>query len=528
MDVSGNDPLFGDVAEPTKDETQAPTTNDKLFDDVDLNEPTSKPVTSNFGPPPTAALEANGGPLETTATPVAAPVAAPAPEQPAQQVPVAAAREDSGPPPARPPVPTADSMSPRAEEKSAAPVLSNGSNGPAAAPSVPRSRPDGTIEVSITDFQKTDGRSAYVTYTVNTRTTMAHFGKRQMTTSRRYNDFYVLRNRLAKKNPTCLIPPIPAKGQWSDLDRFGSEFLSKRAKYLQRFVTAVVEHPKLVMDDNVVKFLEGTYWDSDTTKKESGFLEGLSSSMSKLGPTAHAKNPDQRFASYYADLQTFEASVHRMAKQAAKAAKASKDMADAFAELSPQFTNVAHADPQLQELLNAMATTTERYSKLVADCSHLIDTNLCDPAQFNADFSNACIELLKRRDQIESQYEQAQEAVYRKEAEIATVKGGGGMKTGLPSFLKRSKGDPQQQREEKLRRLDMELEFAKDHRELSEKHLKESNDTISAELHAFTAIKQENMKELLNDFGKLQMDFLEQSQKVWKTYETKSSMHSST
>jgi len=100
------------------------------------------------------------------------------------------------------------------------------------------------VEVKVVSPEKRgENISSYVVYHVKTiRMDRAE----NKAVERRYNDFVWLRNRLRKQCRGIIVPPLPDKGTIKAVfGRFGVDFIKKRQRALERFLTQIVEHEKL-------------------------------------------------------------------------------------------------------------------------------------------------------------------------------------------------------------------------------------------------------------------------------------------
>jgi len=120
---------------------------------------------------------------------------------------------------------------------------------------------EGEIVVKIGDPEKHgEGVSGYVSYEIQTKTSMPGFEKPSFFVRRRYNDFVWLRQALEEKHPDCIVPPLPEKEQLHYLERFAEQFIDHRRQALEVFLWRLADHPVLSQSKDFHTFLEAKVW----------------------------------------------------------------------------------------------------------------------------------------------------------------------------------------------------------------------------------------------------------------------------
>lgn len=112
------------------------------------------------------------------------------------------------------------------------------------------------ITITISSPEKKEGgifSKSYITYLVSTN-------PNNFEVRRRYSDFEWLRNILVTHFPAHWVPPIPFKNY---SDRFDSEFIDKRMRYLEKFMHSLSKNPTF----SSTKF----FFDFLTVAKDSDF-----------------------------------------------------------------------------------------------------------------------------------------------------------------------------------------------------------------------------------------------------------------
>ncbi|XP_063066821.1 sorting nexin-30 isoform X2 [Engraulis encrasicolus] len=96
----------------------------------------------------------------------------------------------------------------------------------------------------------------YITYRVSTKTSRVEFDLPEYSVRRRYQDFDWLRIKLEETQPTHLIPPLPEKFVVKGVvDRFSEEFVETRRRALDKFLKRVADHPVLSFNEHLNAFL---------------------------------------------------------------------------------------------------------------------------------------------------------------------------------------------------------------------------------------------------------------------------------
>ena len=108
-------------------------------------------------------------------------------------------------------------------------------NVPVPQPAVPAEIQD------IAGFSVTEPvKAGHITYTVKGIDEEGEF-----MASRRYSDFYALREHLQKHWPGVFIPPIPPKKTTGNKD---DSFVEDRCEFLDRFIKLIAKNPALVLE----------------------------------------------------------------------------------------------------------------------------------------------------------------------------------------------------------------------------------------------------------------------------------------
>lgn len=151
-------------------------------------------------------------------------------------------------PPVQPAMPVSiptPNVAPENQEEEKIPTTSNTANVPKPVPvSKPSSVPCDEDEEAFTVTDPV--HAGHVTYTVKGKDDDGEFEG-----SRRYNDFYHLRNHLVNRWPGTFVPPIPAKKAVGNKD---DKYIEHRRHFLQRFMRKISKLPHLLNSDEFKLF----------------------------------------------------------------------------------------------------------------------------------------------------------------------------------------------------------------------------------------------------------------------------------
>lgn len=175
--------------------------------------------------------------------------------------------------------------------------------------------------------------SVYISYGVESETTLPHFAASRMSARRRYSDFAFLRSVLAKTYPACVVPPLPEKHRIgtcaSDTgyltgERFSTAFVQRRCMELQLFLERVCRHPVLSCAQVLEQFLSSPEWQVEMHRHSgqaivaqgpgaappaAGWLDSMGDVL--VNAFARVRQPDARFVEMRAALAGEEERVAR-------------------------------------------------------------------------------------------------------------------------------------------------------------------------------------------------------------------------
>jgi len=158
------------------------------------------------------------------------------------------------------------------------------------------------FKITVTDpVKQGDGMRSYISYKINTKTTLPQYQWKEFSVIHRYRDFVWLWEQLKSKFEHVIIPPLPEKAVTGN---FEPTFIQLRRGALEKFLQRIASHPVLQNSEDLQIFLEANDETLQTAKQTmsakttdtaggkkgnqgffarlSNFGQGISNSMSKL------------------------------------------------------------------------------------------------------------------------------------------------------------------------------------------------------------------------------------------------------
>merc|ERR1711934_352633 len=110
------------------------------------------------------------------------------------------------------------------------------------------------MQITVTDpVKQGDGFGSFISYKINTKTTLPQYTWKEFSQIHRYSDFEWLHIRLKARFPNVIIPPLPEKAVTGNFD---PNFISLRRTALERFLNRIASHPVLQTSEDLQTFLE--------------------------------------------------------------------------------------------------------------------------------------------------------------------------------------------------------------------------------------------------------------------------------
>uniref|UniRef100_A0A8D2DW14 Sorting nexin-30 n=1 Tax=Sciurus vulgaris TaxID=55149 RepID=A0A8D2DW14_SCIVU len=249
----------------------------------------------------------------------------------------------------------------------------------------------------------------YITYRITTKSTRAKFDLPEYSVRGRYQDFDWLRSKLEESQPTHPIPPLPDKFVVKGVvDRFSEEFVETRRKALDKFLKRITDHPVLSFNEHFNVFL--TSKDLNAYKKQGiVLLTRVGQSVKHVTGGYKLRSRPLEFAAIGEYLDTF-----RIIKE--------------------------EIESLVDVLEGELAEPLEGVSVCIGNCSTALEELTDDMTE---DFlpvlreyilySDSMKSVLKKRDQVQAEYEAKLEAVALRKEDRPKIRLLLGTETLLPT-----------------------------------------------------------------------------------------------
>eukprot|EP00163_Fabomonas_tropica_P028552 TRINITY_DN583_c0_g1_i2.p1 TRINITY_DN583_c0_g1~~TRINITY_DN583_c0_g1_i2.p1 ORF type:complete len:557 (-),score=137.63 TRINITY_DN583_c0_g1_i2:48-1718(-) len=274
---------------------------------------------------------------------------------------------------------------------------------------------DRPFEITVTHPEKHgEGMNAFVSYQVNTRTTLPQFDLPEFSVRRRFRDFEWLRTTMKAQHLGCIIPPLPEKFL---VGRFTTAFIEQRRRALFKFVNRIAVHPLLHKTEEFQMFLQASddalekYKVQKDTRHE--IVDGMFSMFKSFRRSVQASVgtatgqvplpidlPDdfESTKSYASDLETqltaLRKSVERLTKRRAEFAHAEQEFGQALTLMGCCESSVAN----LGNSLTAMGRQVESLSKLDEKQADKEIAYFEDPVKEYIGLTQSLMEMLRNCD----------------------------------------------------------------------------------------------------------------------------------
>ncbi|XP_060564509.1 sorting nexin-30-like [Ruditapes philippinarum] len=368
--------------------------------------------------------------------------------------------------------------------------------------------------IIVDDPEKHSGTmESYVTFRVTLKTTRCEFDTSEYQVRRRYNDFLWLRQRLEETYRTHLVPPLPEKHTLRRLDRFSAEFLRVRGTALQKFLTRLADHPVLSFDKNFQIFLTAKAWEFQSHKKQStGLLGRVTDSIHNMGASYMMKNRIPEFTIMHEYIQAFGEKLSSIDRITQRIVKEQSDFHADMLEWGPVYTLWANSEDQLVNALLTMSKTVDYCSDALKDLIDATDDNFSQPLKEYILYAEAIKAVLRRRDAIQSQYEETLDELNKRKDEREQLKISD-QTYSLGAFLGKDPDEVKQQKQDKLDQqiTDLTAEMEK----LNDRSVVADSD-LRADMERWHKNKHKDTKEIFTEMCDRNVQYYEKCLKSWE------------
>mmetsp|Transcript_43627 Transcript_43627/g.118585 ORF Transcript_43627/g.118585 Transcript_43627/m.118585 type:complete len:442 (-) Transcript_43627:338-1663(-) len=362
--------------------------------------------------------------------------------------------------------------------------------------------PDLVIKVSD-PIKNAEGLNSYISYKVNTETTLEEYDYNQFSVIRRYSDFVWLRETLLKSLPGAIIPPLPEKAM---MNRFAPEFVEGRRRALERFLNRCAEHPLasknetfktflLADDDKLKKTKEGL------KEKTGGYFGSLSSAMTLSTKLEQVKSDqDITFDEIATYVQNLEAQMQNVAKHTAAIVKRGRELAQGLFEFGLAFTLLGqHETEALVTALTQMGHTADQLSLIAAEQVEKEQLWFEEPIVDYIQMLGAVKEALAKR-------QESRKAYFGRVSD----------KEHKAASLEKLKAAPEKPgKADKVTAAEGALAAAEEAEEVAKGHFEEVSARALEEMDRFKQTKADDMRKVVLDYVQLQIQYNKRMEQQW-------------
>jgi sorting nexin-4 len=373
------------------------------------------------------------------------------------------------------------------------------------------------------------------------QSTFPSFQRENTSIRRRFTDFVFLYKQLCRDYPAAAVPPLPDKQRMEYVrgDRFSSDFMSRRAHSLQRFLVRCSLHPVLRRAPILHSFLESQDWNA-TVKSRSTRGSVASDQAASIGPGGVFDNfadtfinaftkvhkPDRRFLEVKDKSDKLDEDLGHIEKVVARVARREVDLEADLRDLVEQFQKLITLEPGVQAALHAFAVSVEDTAAHLRQLHDVTEQDYLGSLRDMQAYSLSLKNLLRAREQKQLDYEQLTEYLNKSTTERDTIQsshgaysGGSGAGGFIRAKIEDVRGvDHEQARRERARKLELRVEELTDEVERARRTSDMFDDEVVREVSDFERIKRIEMKGQLGGLADAHVAFYGDVIDLWGNY----------
>lgn len=353
--------------------------------------------------------------------------------------------------------------------------------------------------------------------------------------------------QLSKEYPASVIPPLPDKQRMEYVrgDRFGSDFTSRRAHSLQRFLSRLSLHPRLRRAPILHTFLESHDWNATmrsrstrisgagmsptTTEASGGVFDTFADSLINVFTKPHKF--DRRFIEVKEKADRLDDDLSQVEKVLSRLGRREQDIEMDLRDLAEQMQKLTTQEPGVGEAARAFVQALEDQAKGIHTLRDVTDGDYLGSLRDMGAYSVALKGLLKAREQKQLDYEQLTEYLNKSTHERdsgaagSSFAGGGASSiVGAAGGFLRSKVedvrgvDHEASRRERVRKLELRIEELTTEVERAKNTSELWDDEVVREVVDFERIKKVEFKHQLGVLADAHVNFYENVENIWTNY----------
>ncbi|KAG0318676.1 intercellular trafficking and secretion [Podila horticola] len=385
------------------------------------------------------------------------------------------------------------------------------------------------MEITVTDAhrEKEGSSDSFISYQVNTKTSLKDYTAPSILVRRRFQDFTWLHNVLSRDFPAAVLPPLPDKHRMRYVrgDRFSPEFVEKRRASLERFLKKIAVHPVLQRAESLRVFLDSRDWNSDLAqqnkkRQDDGRLDAIGDVL--LNAFAKIKKPDERFVARREEVEKLEENLQGLEKLEQRILKRQEELEQDYREFGGSVAGLGNLETGITEPLHRFAHTVASYAKVMNDLSTREDAEFLSQIHECLAYCNSVKSVLKLRDQKQLDFEELSDFLQQQVSERDRLMSNGrlGGSATIGGFFQQKmdeiKGvDQERSKQEKLKRVAEKIHELEDavgrSADISEAF---SNETMK-EFEVFQVQKSKDLRQCLLDYSSGRVEFFEKGAVLW-------------
>ncbi|KAK0734867.1 hypothetical protein B0T26DRAFT_689875 [Lasiosphaeria miniovina] len=412
--------------------------------------------------------------------------------------------------------------------------------------------------------KENDGtKDAYVSYLITTNTTFSTFQKPTTSVRRRFTDFVFLYKVLCRDYQACSVPPLPDKQRMEYVrgDRFGPDFMARRAYSLRRFLSRLALHPVLRRASIFHTFLESPDWNATMRSRSiRGSMAPLGSpdltpSLPGAGGSApggggggvfdtfadsfmnaftKVNKPDRRFIEVKEKSDKLDEDLGHVEKVVVRVTRREADLETDLKDLAEQFQRLITLEPGVESAVHAFAASVEDTAAGLKKLKDHTDQDYLGSLRDMVAYSGALKNLLKAREQKQLDYEQLTEYLNKSTVDRDALSSGGGGYGGygggavsalggaggfIRSKIEDVRGvDHEQARRDRQRKLELRIDELTREVEVARAEADNFADQVVREVESFEWIKRVEFKRQFGGLVDAHIDFYGGVIDIWEQY----------
>lgn len=342
-------------------------------------------------------------------------------------------------------------------------------------------------------------------------------------------------------------------------DRFGSDFTSRRAYSLQRFLSRLALHPVLRRASILHTFLESPDWNATMRSRSARGSLGSSGAPDLGTPGAQAggggvfdsfadsfmnaftkvHKPDRRFIEVKEKSDKLDEDLNHVEKVVARVARREADLETDFKDLAEQFQKLITLEPGVESSVHAFAASVEDTAAGLKKLKDHTDQDYLGSLRDMVAYSGALKNLLKAREQKQLDFEQLTEYLNKSSADRDMLASGsssggshghgygGGFGAGalggaggfIRSKIEDVRGvDHEQARRDRQRKLELRIDELTREVENARAEAEHFADQVVREVESFEWIKRVEFKRQFGGLVDSHVEFYGGVIDVWEGY----------